>query len=39
MAGAIPGCRFIEIPTAGHLSNLENADAFSDELERFLLAG
>jgi pimeloyl-ACP methyl ester carboxylesterase len=39
MAGAIPGCRFIEIPAAGHLSNLENAGAFSDELERFLLAG
>lgn len=36
-AGRIDGCRIVEIPGAGHLSNIENASAFNDALEAFLL--
>jgi 3-oxoadipate enol-lactonase len=36
MAGAIPGARLEIIPRAGHLSNLENPDAFNQALRSFL---
>lgn len=31
-----PGAEFVRIPQSGHLSNLENPQAFNDALERFL---
>lgn len=36
MAEAIPGARLEVVPAAGHLSNLENPDAFNRVLEEFL---
>jgi 3-oxoadipate enol-lactonase len=33
MAGAIPGARLVEIPSAGHLANLEAPEAFVKALE------
>ena len=36
MAEAIPGARLEIIPQAGHLSNLENPDAFNQTLRSFL---
>jgi 3-oxoadipate enol-lactonase len=36
IAGKIPGARFIEL-SAAHLSNIEAADRFTMEVERFLL--
>ena len=36
MAGAIPGATLVIIPGAGHLSNLEQPDAFNDALNAFL---
>jgi 3-oxoadipate enol-lactonase len=36
MFDAIPGCRIVEIPGAGHLSNLEAPEAFNDALDEFL---
>lgn len=38
MASRIPGARFVLIPGAGHLSNLENPRAFVDALLAFLRA-
>jgi 3-oxoadipate enol-lactonase len=35
MAAAIPNARVVEIPGAGHLSNLENPDAFAAALKGF----
>ncbi len=36
MAAAIPNARVVEIPGSGHLSNLENPDAFADALAGFV---
>jgi 3-oxoadipate enol-lactonase len=36
MADQIPGSTFIQIPQAGHLSNMENPEAFNAELKLFL---
>jgi 3-oxoadipate enol-lactonase len=36
MAQAAPGAKLVEIPEAGHLSNLENPDAFNRALLGFL---
>ena len=36
MANQIPGSTFVRIPQAGHLSNLENPDAFNAALLTFL---
>jgi 3-oxoadipate enol-lactonase len=36
VANAIPGARFVKIPNSGHLSNLENPDAFNSALLGFL---
>ncbi len=36
MQAKIPGARFVEIPEAGHLSNLEQPDAFTAALGAFL---
>jgi pimeloyl-ACP methyl ester carboxylesterase len=36
MFDAIPGCRIVEIPGAGHLANLEAPEAFNDALDEFL---
>ena len=38
MAGAIPGARLVVVPAAGHLSNLENPDAFNAALREFVTA-
>jgi pimeloyl-ACP methyl ester carboxylesterase len=38
MAGLIPGSRLVTIPGAGHLSNLENPDAFNAAVREFLSA-
>jgi Predicted hydrolases or acyltransferases (alpha/beta hydrolase superfamily) len=35
MAAAMPNARVVEIPGAGHLSNLENPDAFNAALKEF----
>jgi len=35
---AIPGSKLVELQGAGHLSNLEQPDAFSGALQQFLLA-
>jgi 3-oxoadipate enol-lactonase len=31
----LPDCRYVEIPDAGHLSNLEQPEAFNAALDRF----
>ncbi len=36
LAGSLPHARFREIPAAGHLSNLENPEAFNAVLAEFL---
>jgi 3-oxoadipate enol-lactonase len=36
MADAIPGARLVIVPRAGHLSNLEQPDAFNNALNTFL---
>ena len=36
MHQAMPGSKFVEIAEAGHLPNLEKAEAFNQTLERFL---
>jgi len=36
MADSIPGCRFVEVPESGHLSNLENPSLFNQVLLEFL---
>ena len=36
MAAKIPGARFVTIPGAGHLANLEQPAAFNRVLEEFL---
>jgi 3-oxoadipate enol-lactonase len=36
MAELIPGSRFVEIPAAAHLANLENPDAFNEAIRGFL---
>jgi pimeloyl-ACP methyl ester carboxylesterase len=36
MADSIPGASFVTIPDSGHLSNLENPEAFNAALLRFL---
>jgi 3-oxoadipate enol-lactonase len=36
MARAIPGARLVTIPGAGHVSNLENVEAFNEALHDFL---
>jgi len=36
MAAAIPGGEFVVIPSTGHLSNLEDPEAFNLSLDRFL---
>jgi pimeloyl-ACP methyl ester carboxylesterase len=38
MASAMPGATLVIIPGAGHLSNLEQPDAFNDALNKFLTA-
>ena len=37
MAAAIPGSRLERIPRAGHLSNLENPEAYDQALRGFLV--
>lgn len=39
MAAAIPGASFVEIPDAGHLSNIENSAAFNAAVAEFLERG
>jgi len=36
LADAIPGARFVKIPNSGHLSNLENPEAFNAALLSFI---
>ncbi len=36
IAGAIPGAQLVVLPSAAHLSNVEQADRFNDALLRFL---
>jgi len=36
LAGGIPDARLVVVPAAGHLSNLENPDAFNRALADFL---
>jgi len=36
MAGLVPGAELVEIPGAGHLTNLEQPEAFNAALARFL---
>lgn len=38
MAGAINGAKLVTIPAAGHLSNLEQPDAFNHALSAFLVS-
>ena len=38
LAARIPGSRVVTIPTAGHLSNLENPEAFNAAVVEFLTA-
>ena len=35
-AAVIPGARFVVLPGAGHLSNLESPVAFNREIDRFV---
>jgi 3-oxoadipate enol-lactonase len=36
MAEAIPGAEFVEIPSAGHMSPMENPEAFNQAVKQFL---
>jgi 3-oxoadipate enol-lactonase len=36
MHQAMPGSKFVEIPNAGHLPNLENPEVFNQTLAKFL---
>jgi pimeloyl-ACP methyl ester carboxylesterase len=36
IAQAIPGARFVEVPSAGHMAPLENPDAVNEAIEKFL---
>jgi pimeloyl-ACP methyl ester carboxylesterase len=36
MAEKIAGARYVELPGAGHLANMEQPDAFNDALRHFL---
>ncbi|MDP9387892.1 MAG: alpha/beta hydrolase [Actinomycetota bacterium] len=36
MAAAVPAARLVVVPDAGHLSNVENPEAFNEALEGFL---
>jgi pimeloyl-ACP methyl ester carboxylesterase len=36
VADSVPGARFVEIANSGHLSNLENPEAFNAALLSFL---
>ena len=36
MAELVPGAELVEIPGAGHLANLEQAEAFNAALDRFI---
>ncbi len=36
MAEAIPGARFVKVPDSGHLSNIENPQAFNRALLEFI---
>jgi 3-oxoadipate enol-lactonase len=38
LADAIPGAKLVAIPAAGHLSNLEQPDAFNHALDAFLVS-
>jgi pimeloyl-ACP methyl ester carboxylesterase len=38
MAGAVKGATLVIIPGAGHLSNLEQPEAFNDAVNTFLAA-
>ncbi|MFZ1331463.1 MAG: alpha/beta hydrolase [Flavobacteriales bacterium] len=38
MHEAIPGSTLVQIPDTGHLSNMENSDAFNEQLRLFLLS-
>lgn len=39
MADKIPGAKLVELPEAGHLSNLETPDAFNASVRKFLANG
>jgi pimeloyl-ACP methyl ester carboxylesterase len=36
LSRAIPASQYIELPAAGHMSPMENAEAFNDAVLRFL---
>lgn len=36
IADAIPDAAYVEVPNAGHMSNVENPDAFNDRVRQFL---
>lgn len=36
LAGGIPGAKLVVVPTAGHMSNLENPDVFNSAVAEFL---
>jgi 3-oxoadipate enol-lactonase len=36
MAEAIPGAKYVEVPDAGHMSPMENADVVNASIDRFL---
>jgi 3-oxoadipate enol-lactonase len=36
MAAKIPGGRFVSLPGAGHLANLEQPNAYNAAIDRFL---
>jgi 3-oxoadipate enol-lactonase len=38
MASYIPSAKYVELEGAGHLANLERADAFNAALDSFLMA-
>ena len=37
IAQMIPGARFVEVPNACHLSNMERPDVFTVAVEKFLM--